>query len=145
MRRRVWPELQIGMISLLGRPDVRVVISSPDIRADLLRVDNEGRRWLAFHCPDTNTIYVCATVPDDRFLRTVGHEYLHACYRAAGSTPGEFFEVEEQAVRLLEPYFETFLRAVWKPRLPCTRYRSQLRAHAAYVRRRDREIRRGNS
>jgi hypothetical protein len=124
-------------------PPTPVRISSPDIRADLLRVDVHGDPWKAFHDPELGIIFVCATVPDDSVLLHVAHEYLHAMFRDAGSTPGKFFEVEEQAVELLELRFTPFLKSVWNPRLPCTAYRAELRAHAAYVRRRDREIRRG--
>lgn len=150
---RVWPELELTPIDLRRVPGLRgmpgllpptpVRITSPDLRADLLRIDAQGRPLMAYHDPELGIVFVCATVPDDQFLGHVSHEYLHAMFRAAGSSPGNFFEVEERAVELLEPSFTPFLKAVWNPRLPCTTYRAQLRAHAVYVRRRDREIRRG--
>lgn len=155
MKRRVWPELELDAIDLRKVPALRgmpgllpptpVRITSPDVRADLLRVDKDGNPLEAFHDPEIGIIFVSAEVKDSRITLCVSHEYLHALFRDAGSTPGDFFEVEEQAVELLELRFTPFLRAVWRPRLPCSRYRSQLRAHAEYVRRRDRAIRRGHA
>lgn len=140
MSKRVWPELEIGSVSIHEGPDVLVRISAPDIRADLLRVYPSGKQWRAFHDPELNCIFVCATVPDEDFVESVAHEYLHACFRAAGSTPGDFFDREEQTVEMLTPFFAPFMRVVWNPRLPCTKYREEFRAHAAYVRRTHRRL-----